>query len=159
MARFHHPVVTQNRQIHRQIWEADMRGVWSSLTALTVGAMLAGSAQAATEEPTSSAWQWLELLDKGKYADSYAEGSAIFRSRISERSWESKVQIFRDAIGTIVWRDVLDVSSVADPPLLPNGQYAVVHYKSKFSDKKEYQESVTLVMENGLWRVATYDIK
>jgi hypothetical protein len=136
-----------------------MKGVLSSLTAFTVGAMLAVSAQAATEEPTSSAWQWLELLDKGKYANSYAEGSAIFRARISERSWESKVQIFRDAVGTVVWRDVEEVSSVADPPLLPKGQYAVVHYKSRFSDKKVYQEAVTLVLENGLWRVATYDIK
>ncbi len=136
-----------------------MRGVLSSLTALTVGAMLAAAGNAATEEPTSSAWQWLALLDHGKYADSYAEGSAIFRARISERSWESKAQIFRDAVGTIVWRDVEAVSSISDPPLLPTGQYAVVHYKSRFSDKKEYQESVILVLENGLWRVAIYDIK
>jgi len=146
-----------------------MKGLLSSLTAVTVGAMLsagallAGSAQAATEEPTSSAWQWLELLDHGKYAESWAEGSALFRSRITERSWESKVQIFHEAVGTIVWRDVLGVSVVADPSGLPRGQYAVVHYKSKFSQaapgKSEYEETVTLILENGLWRVATYDIK
>ncbi len=151
-----------------------MKGLWSSLTALTVGAMLAVSpARAATEEPTSSAWQWLELLDHGKYSESWAEGSALFRARITERSWESKVQIFHDAVGAIVWRDVLGVSSVADPAGLPRGQYAVVHYRSKFSNtgqstdatagqtaaKSEYQETVFLLQENGLWRVATYDIK
>ncbi len=145
-----------------------MKGALSSLTALTVGAILAvSSARAATEEPTSSAWQWLELLDHGKYAQSYAEGSALFRARISERSWESKVAIFHDAVGEIVWRDVLGVSSLADLEGMPRGQYAVVHYKSKFAHtapdksqtKSEHQETVTLLWENGLWRVATYDIK
>lgn len=136
-----------------------MKGLLSSLSAITVSALLAVSAQAATEEPTSSAWQWLEMLDHGRYAESWAEGSVLFRSRITERSWESKVQIFHDAVGAIVWRDVLGVSSEADPPGLPRGQYAVVHYKSKFANKKDCQESVTLMLENGLWRVATYDIK
>lgn len=140
-----------------------MKGLLSSLTAVTVGALMAVSARAATEEPTSSAWQWLELLDQGKYADSWAEGSTLFRSRITERSWEAKVQIFHDAVGNIVWRDVTGVSAVADPKGLPHGQYQMVHYKSKFTNpagkKSEYQETVTLVLENGLWRVATYDIK
>lgn len=145
-----------------------MKGVLSSLTALTVGAILAASvANAATEEPTSSAWQWLELLDHGKYAESYAEGSTLFRARISERSWESKVAIFHDAVGQIAWRDVLGVSSLADLEGMPRGQYAVVHYRSKFTltapdktqKKSECQESVTLLWENGLWRVATYEIK
>jgi hypothetical protein len=145
-----------------------MKGVLSSLTALTVGAILSvSSARAATEEPTSSAWQWLELLDHGKYAESYAEGSALFRARITERSWESKVAIFHDAVGEIAWRDVLGVSSLADLDGMPRGQYAVVHYKSKFTlttpdktqTKSEYHETVTLMLEKGLWRVATYDIK
>jgi hypothetical protein len=145
-----------------------MKGLYSSLTAITVTALLAVAAtsrmaDAATEEPTSSAWQWLELLDHGKYSESWAEGSSLFRSRITERSWESKIEIFHDAVGAIVWRDVVGVSTEADPPGLPRGQYTVVHYKSKFSGKAdakaEYQETVTLMLENGLWRVATYDIK
>lgn len=145
-----------------------MKGVLSSLTALTVGAILSVSpVRAATEEPTSSAWQWLELLDHGKYAESYAEGSALFRARITERSWESKVAIFHDAVGEIVWRDVVGVSALADLDGMPRGQYVVVRYKSKFAltesdktqKKTEYQETVTLLLEKGLWRVATYDIK
>lgn len=136
-----------------------MKGLLSSLTAATVGAMLSVGASAATEEPTSSAWQWLEMIDGGRYAESWAEGSALFRSRITERSWESKVQIFHEAVGQIVWRDVLEVTSEADPPGLPRGQYAVVYYKSKFKNKSECREKVTLMMEKGLWRVATYDIK
>lgn len=136
-----------------------MRSILSSLTALTVGTMLAVTARAATEEPTSSAWQWLTMLDHGKYSESWAEGSSVFRTRITARSWESKVQIFRDAVGTIVWRDVLEVRTVADPPDLPRGQYAVVRYHSRFTNQKECHEKVFLVMEGGLWRVATYDIK
>ena len=136
-----------------------MKGLLSSLTAVTVSALLAVSARAATEEPTSSAWQWLSLLDGGKYSESWADGSALFRARITERSWESKVQIFRDAVGTVVWRDVLEVSTVADPPDLPRGQYTVVHYQSRFTNQKDCHEKVFLMLEGGLWRVATYDIK
>ncbi|GAA0537290.1 hypothetical protein FHS83_003429 [Rhizomicrobium palustre] len=140
-----------------------MKGLLSSLSAATLAAMLSVPVQAATEEPTSSAWQWLELIDHGKYSESWAEGSALFRARITERSWESKIQIFHDAVGSIVWRDVLGVSSVADPKGLPKGLYQVVHYKSKFTDargkKSEYEETVTLILENGLYRVATYDVK
>lgn len=136
-----------------------MRRLLSLFAAVTVGLMVSVDAQAATAEPTSSAWQWLGLVDKGKYAESWAEGSALFRIRITERSWETKIQIFRDAVGTIVWREALDVSSMADPPDLPHGQYALVHYQAKFTNKAECHETVTLMMENGVWRVATYDIK
>lgn len=136
-----------------------MRRLLPSLAALGTLLLLASTARAATAEPTSSAWQWLGLLDGGKYAESWAEGSALFRERITERAWEGKIQIFRDAVGTIVWRDVLDVATVAELPNMPNGQYAVVHYRSKFSGKAECEETVSMVLEDGLWRVASYTIK
>ncbi len=115
--------------------------------------------RAATAEPTSSAWQWLALIDQEQYVESWAEGSALFRARITERSWESKTSLYREAVGRAVWRDVDSVSLAGRLPDLPEGQYALVRYRSKFERKTDCTETVGLVLENGLWRVASYSIK
>jgi hypothetical protein len=113
---------------------------------------------AATAEPTSSAFEWLQLVDSGKYAQSYAEGSAIFHSRITELAFEQKTKLYRDATGPIKFRAVDGVSMVGDLQNLPPGQYAIVRYHSKFANQPAAVETVYLTLENGLWRVAAYDI-
>jgi len=133
-----------------------MKAIYPSLLVLAV---IASPVRGATAEPTSSAWEFLGLIDKGQYAQSWADGSALFRTRITEKSWESKNQIFRDAVGSILWRDVEGVAVQSDPPDLPKGQYAIVHFRSKFTKKADCEENVILLQEGGLWRVATYTIK
>jgi hypothetical protein len=135
-----------------------LKPILASLVAL-VFIFAAAPAVAATAEPTSSAYEWLTLIDKEKYAESWAEGSTLFRARITEKAWESKTSLFREAVGHILWRDVDSVSLVSELPTMPNGQYAVVRYHSKFEGKADGVEIVNLVLENGLWRVASYTIK
>ncbi|MGA7712889.1 MAG: DUF4019 domain-containing protein [Rhizomicrobium sp.] len=137
-----------------------MKPFLASLFALAAILVVTGRpALAATAEPTSSAYQWLTLIDNEKYADSWAEGSTLFRARVTEKSWESITRIFREAVGHIVWRDVDSVSLVGELPNMPRGQYAVVRYKAKFERKADCVEVVSLSQENGLWRVASYTIK
>ncbi|MGC9954375.1 MAG: DUF4019 domain-containing protein [Rhizomicrobium sp.] len=137
-----------------------MRSILASLSALgTIIALAVSPAKAATAEPTSSAYQWLTLIDNQKYAESWAEGSVLFRVRVTEKSWESTTSIFREAVGHIVWRDVDSVSLVGELPNMPDGQYATVRYRSKFERKTDCIEIVNLTLENGLWRVASYTIK
>jgi hypothetical protein len=131
----------------------------SLYTLVAILAAAANPALAATAEPTSSAYQWLTLIDNEKYADSWAEGSTLFRERVTEKSWESTTGIFREAVGHIVWRDVDSVSLVGELPNMPPGQYAVVRYKAKFERKADSVEVVSLTLEKGLWRVASYTIK
>jgi hypothetical protein len=119
---------------------------------------IAQPALAATAEPTSSAYQWLQLLDSGKYAESYADGSFLLHARITEIAFEQKTKLYRDATGPIKWRDVDGVSMVGDLQNLPRGQYAIVRYHSKFANQPAAVETVYLALENGLWRVAAYDI-
>jgi len=114
---------------------------------------------AATAEPTSSAMQWLMLIDEGKYAESWGDASSIFRAAINARAWEDRTRLYRGVVGRIVFRDVEEVSTVARLPNMPKGQYAVVRYHSTFEHKQDATETVSLVYEEGLWRVVSYSIK
>ena len=131
-----------------------MRLALAALAAL----FLAQPALAATAEPTSSAFQWLQMVDAGKYAQSYADGSFLFHARITERAFELKTRLYRDFTGPIKFRDVDAVSMVGDLQNLPRGQYAIVRYHSKFANVPDTVETVYLTLEGGLWRVAAYDI-
>ena len=117
------------------------------------------AALAATAEPTSSAMQWVTMIDKGQYAQSYADGSAVFQAGVTEAAFEGTTKLYRETVGAEMHRDVEGVSMAGDLANLPAGQYAVVHFHTDFAKKKDAQEVVYLAYQNGLWRVAAYDIK
>jgi Protein of unknown function (DUF4019) len=120
---------------------------------------LAPPAVAATAEPTSSAMQWVTMLDHGKYTDCYADSSAIFRARVTEVSFENTIKLYRDTVGPLIHRDVEGVSMAGKLANLPTGQYAVVHFHANFRKMPDALETVYLAAKNGLWHVAAYDIK
>jgi hypothetical protein len=132
-----------------------MRMAFATISLLLVAA----PALAATSEPSSSAREWLALVDQQKYADAWKEGASVFRASIPEKGWEGKAAIYREAVGNLQRRDVEVVQLVSTLPNMPDGQYAVVRFHSTFSGKPESRETVNLVQEGDLWRVAGYTIK
>ncbi len=115
-------------------------------------------AAAATDDPGSSAREWIGLIDHQKYVESWQEGSAFFRSRITATAWKHMTKLYRDPVGRLLWREVDSIALVAKLRDLPDGEYAVVHFRSKFAARPDSIETVELIQEGGLWRVSSYSI-
>lgn len=114
--------------------------------------------EAATAEPTSSAFQWLQMVDAGKFPEAYADAGAVYHDRITYKAYQSKLQLFHDAVGPLVHRNFDTVSQIGSLKDMPPGQYALVRFTSEFKNKKDCVETVYLSLEKGLWRVAGYEI-
>ena len=100
---------------------------------------------------------WLRLADKGKYAESFAAASELFRQNSSVEQWSAKHSKMLGA-GPVVSRGEIASFVPGEKPnheTLP-GSYFVT-FKTKFKNKSGV-EHVQIVKENGEWKVAAYSI-
>lgn len=102
---------------------------------------------------------WLDMLDKGKYEESWDTGSLMFRNTIKKKEWKRAMNQMRKPLGSALSRSILDIRTAKDPKGLPAGDYLVFFYKTAFANKKEAHELITLVQEkDGQWKVLTYEV-
>lgn len=101
---------------------------------------------------------WLNLIDKGRYGDSWEQASALMKLTIHKDEWEKLMEKTRKSLGSVISRQVLDQRTAKNPHGLPQGAYMVMFYKTEFSHKSSAYELVTLFLEDGEWRVITYQV-
>jgi hypothetical protein len=112
------------------------------------------------QEVLSSSQQWLTLVDGGKYAESWTAASTFFQSKVTQEQWVGMVKGVRAPLGPLSSnRRVLKVTFRNSLPGVPDGNYAIVQFKSAFQNKAAAIETVSLMLENGKWKVAGYFIK
>lgn len=107
----------------------------------------------------AAAQDWLKTLDDGQYGAAWAESSAIFQATLQQNRWVSLQDQLRKPMGRVISREMIDQRIALDPKGLPAGQYMVLIYNTTFSNKPSAIELVTLRMENGQWKVLTYQVK
>jgi hypothetical protein len=107
---------------------------------------------------TAAGQQWLALLDKGKYADSWKDSAAMFREQVSEEQWIASLQRFRQPLGGMVTRAVARIDFTKTLRGAPDADYSIIHFKTDFTNKTAVTERLTLVKENGAWQAAAYAI-
>lgn len=101
---------------------------------------------------------WLNLLDKGNYAGSWDQASSIMKHTIPKEEWQHILEKVRKPLGHMNSRQVLDQRTAKNPQGLPPGDYMVMFYKTSFEKKAMAYELVTLYLEDGEWRVLTYQV-
>lgn len=107
-------------------------------------------------EITSKAW--LDIVDKGEYNKSWEEMSSITKNTVKKDEWDKILTKTRKPLGAIKRRDVVDIRSATNPKNLPVGNYMVMVYNTSFAGKSEAHELVTLFLQDGQWRVLTYQV-
>lgn len=138
-------------------------GAQTSPTAPT-GSGEAGTAHAnphAAEEAAaeSQALGFLQYLDQGRYADSYAYTSRLLRAKLDRNEFAKEVREARESAGVEKSRELLNASYTTDLKGQPKGQYVVLQYGTDFSKKTDAVETLVMSFENGYWRVAGWFIK
>jgi hypothetical protein len=113
----------------------------------------------AQSDAQKSAENWLGFIDIGKYAESWTETSAYFRSRVPQKKWVDALTSSRLPIGEVRSRRAIKVTETRSLPGAPDGQYTVIQFLSSFQNKAKALETLTLMKDGGQWRPAGYFIR
>ena len=114
---------------------------------------------AAAIEANRAAQDYVELLDKHQYAESWTRGAQLFRKTISQGEWVQALQAARGRLGAMKSRTLKDERIAWDPIKLPKGAYMVVEFDTSFERAPQSGELLTLMQEkDGSWKVLTYQV-
>lgn len=105
-------------------------------------------------EVVDSARQWLTLVDQGRWEESYEATGEPFRKANTVQLWATTSEQVRRPLGAVISRSFIKQESVAAPP---HG-YEVVKFRTRFANKAEEVEAVTLDRQDGIWRVVGISI-
>lgn len=105
----------------------------------------------------SAGEEWLKIVDKGNYGDSWEKGSLQFKTVVGKSDWETAMKKLRTPLGTVQSRKLADLRTAINPPGVAQGDYIVLVFNTDFSSRPKAGELVTLVKESdGNWRVMSY---
>lgn len=112
------------------------------------------SARVSTAAPdpaaVEAAQHFLQLIDQGRWADSYHLTTSIFRKTNTEQVWADTSEKVRTPLGKMASRTFLSQDDIPAPP----AGYRMVRFNTRFGTSAAIVETVTLERENGEWRVA-----
>jgi len=108
----------------------------------------------------TAAQSWLQLVDEGKYAESWYEAAAYFKNAVTKEKWEQTIQAVRRPLGKKISRTMKATRYTTTLHGAPDGEYVVIQFDSSFTNKKTAVETITPMLDkDGVWRVSGYYIK
>lgn len=126
------------------------------LALFTVTAAFAGEKETAAEV---AARDWLSYIDAGEYVTSWSNAGALFKKQLTPQAWEDAASSARKPLGSLRSREVKAAQYATSLPGAPDGEYVVLQFDSSFANKAAGVETVTAVLEGGVWRVVGYFIR
>ena len=137
------------------------RAVLLGLAALAAASVAPASL---AQDPRASvaqevAREWLVLADR-KQADAAREAAgAKFRDALTAERWREALAQARGPLGQVTQRTVLATRLTRTLPGQPDGDYALVAFRTSWANKTVGRELVSLEFEGGAWRVIGYVIQ
>lgn len=123
-------------------------------------------APAQDTEVVQAARQWLALIDANDWAGSYAATGQSFKELNTLEVWTKVASETQPQFGKVTARTVTEVQVKGEDsgrtllseqfvPAPPAG-YQMVKFQTNFATKPDAVETLTLVQENGQWKVVGY---
>ena len=107
-----------------------------------------------------SAGAWLDLLDSGKYSESWEEAAQYLRNAVSKDDLQRSLQAARKPLGKLLSRKLKSQRYMTSLPGAPDGEYVIIRYETSFENKKSAIETITPMLDkDGKWKVSGYYIK
>jgi hypothetical protein len=104
--------------------------------------------------------EWLTLIDRGQYSESWTTASAIFQAATGKAQWQRALEGGRAPFGELTSRQFRAAQYETSLQGAPAGQYVVVHYDTTFAENPRTREVVTLTLApDESWKVAGYFIE
>lgn len=96
---------------------------------------------------------WLNLIDTKRYAESWKQLGSKLQAKYNERTWASALNPLVSQAGSIKKRAFRSVN-YSDS----QGESVVIEFDSSFAHVKIGKETVTMVQEEGQWKITGYSI-
>ncbi len=107
-----------------------------------------------------AASEWLNLIDNGRYAESWDLAAELFKKAVGKETWEKQLNAVREPLGKLISREVIKKGYMTSVPGAPDGEYVLIQYSTSFENKKKAIETVTPMKDkDGEWRVSGYFIR
>jgi pimeloyl-ACP methyl ester carboxylesterase len=129
--------------------------------ALGLGGMTRTVAQPAGTplSPAASAEQWLGLVDQGRDAESWDQGSASLKSRVDRARFAGAIEAARKPLGAVVSRKLMSESARRPPPGMADGFYEMLEFDTDFAGSRGVTETVIMMHESSGWKVNGYGVQ
>lgn len=112
-------------------------------------AQAAATVPVAETEAVRAARDWLVLHDEGRWRETWNATSAQFRKLNSLERWTEVAQSVRPRLGAVISRVAIAQDNVPAPP----AGVEVVKFRTRFANKADAVETVSLAREDGKWKV------
>ena len=109
----------------------------------------AATAAAVETEAVRAARDWLMLHDEGRWSDAWKASASSFRKLNSVERWTEVAKSVRPPLGAVISRTLISQEMVPAPP----AGVHVVKFRTRFANKAEAVETVSLARENGAWKM------
>lgn len=110
-----------------------------------------GTAQSSPNEAEveSAARAWLGLVDVGDWEASYAATASSFREANTLTLWRDTAQKVQTGLGATLSREYIGQDDVPSPQGI-----TIVKFRTDFANRADALETISLVREDGTWKVA-----
>lgn len=117
----------------------------------------ASPAPSTTSDPEAVdfARSWLGLLDQANWTDSYRATGSAFRKLNTADVWAAASREARLPLGAMLARTFVSQENLPAPP----AGYEVLKFRTRFANKSDAIETVTLEQEDRHWRVVGVTIR
>lgn len=112
--------------------------------------------QAAAEK---AARDWMALTDARRWDESWAAAGTLFRTQIDKTGWAGSVRPVREPLGAVTARKLQNARRTTALPGAPDGDYAMLQFKTTFAHRSDAIETVILAKEGAAMRVVGYFIR
>jgi hypothetical protein len=113
------------------------------------------------DEGSKAAEAWLQLIDEGKYAESWAAASELLRQNMQKLGkgksfWEKVLRTTRTPLGPLKERRLLTKELTDTVPMAPPGEYIELLYGALHEEKLLEERLVLILEKDSRWRVFSY---
>jgi len=124
--------------------------------AFTISAMTYAAEKEDIAKAYGAALKWLNILDAGRYDESWNEASTFFKTDVSRNDAKRTFEEFRLPLGEIKKRKI----KLSEFNKAPDGDYLDFVFESDFGNKNSATETVEMVRErDGAWKVSSWGIR
>ncbi len=127
--------------------------------ALLIGLSGPAFADQRQDEAVAASKAWLKMVDDGDYAAAWSDVAHLFKGKMDVDVWVQSVSAPRGQVGVLKSRKLKNYTETTSLPDVPDGDYAIVSFQTDFETKGASTEVLSLVHENGKWKVGGYFIQ
>ncbi len=103
---------------------------------------------------------WLAEVDGDQYGKAWDRAASLFQNEVTREKWEINMIRIRGLLGSAEKRKLVSATPRQSLPGMPDGDYVVITWSTKFEHKARALELITVTKEKGeQWKVVGYVIR